>query len=400
MKSLRFLDRRTGYSLSAIGLMLGMVVPNLIPAFASAGNLTQRSIQMSSAVTGDKADGQGVSYKLTFTPTTSTVSANNGGIVVDFCSDTPLITTTCTAPTGFTAASASASTGTLTAAANSLSLKADTTGGTPFSVTFSNITNPTTVGTFYARVMSYKGTGNPVTNHVSTVNQGTPDDTGSIALSTTNTIGVTAYVLESMSFCVANVAPTSNCTGLTPGTTDPNVTLGQTTGSVTALDAQHVSTATLYAQLSTNASNGATVNLKSNATGCAGLFRNKVSNSTNCGIGPQKVAANTINIGDSLFGIKLGTAAAASDISSDPTKYTGTLVKANGSNYSTSNFYLDGDNTDATGVTSTYGSPFVDTGGTVVSNMDIPFTLGASISNQTPAGAYGANLSMIATGTF
>ena len=65
MKSVRFFDRRAGYSLGAIGLLLGMVLPGVFPAFASAANLTSRSITLSNSSAGAAS----VSYELKATTT-------------------------------------------------------------------------------------------------------------------------------------------------------------------------------------------------------------------------------------------------------------------------------------------------------------------------------------------
>jgi hypothetical protein len=59
--------------------------------------------------------------------------------------------------------------------------------------------------------------------------------------------------------------------------------------------------------------------------------------------------------------------------------------------------YVSGD---ATGVTSTYGDPILDTAGAPVNNMGMPLTFGASAANDTAAGLYSADLSLIATGKF
>lgn len=384
MKSLRLLDRHTGYSLASLGLLLGLVVPSLMPAFASAGTLTTRSMAMS-----DSSVGATANYKLTFTPATSTGAT--GGIVIDFCADTPLITNTCTVPTGFSAASATASTGTITAATNSIKLVTATTATTPFTVTFTGITNSSTAATFYARVMSYDGTTNPIANHTSTTAQGAYSDNGSIAMSTTNAIGVKAYVLESMTFCVSGTDPGKNCA---TGVSSPSMILGETVGTSKALSASAVSTGQAFAQLSTNASSGAIVSLKSNALGCGGLFRNGVL--ANCEIGPQTSAAGNVVAGTAGFGLEVGTVTAPGNaIAGD---MIGTLTSSG--SYSNSKYFMDFVTGDASGVTGPYGSALFSSVGAPVSNKNIPLTFGATINNNTPAGVYGANLSLIATGTF
>ena len=102
MKSLRSLDRRVGFSLGAVGLLLGMVAPAALPAFASAAQISSRSIQMSSSV----ESATGVKYDVAFTP-----AASASDVVLWFCANSPLAGAACTAPAGMSLSSA-----TLTAA--------------------------------------------------------------------------------------------------------------------------------------------------------------------------------------------------------------------------------------------------------------------------------------------
>ncbi len=54
----------------------------------------------------------------------------------------------------------------------------------------------------------------------------------------------------------------------------------------------------------------------------------------------------------------------------------------------------------STGVTSTFGDPFLDTAGAPANNKNMQLTFGATIADNTPAGAYSTDLSLIATGKF
>jgi hypothetical protein len=274
-------------------------------------------------------------------------------------------------------------------------------------MTLTGIHNPTAAGTFYARITTYaNNTTLPAAPDFDTL--GTYQDDGAVALSTSNNIGVTAYVLESMTFCVSKgdvgdtgdldavsttAAPGPSCSSVTA----PSMTLGQVSGSVNALSSSAVSTGQVYAQLSTNASGGAIVNLKSDAEDCGGLYRNGVSDAGHCNIGPQDDDTSaTVAAGTAKFGLRVGSAAAAAGAPASG----GTLQIATGSNYDATEFYIDALADNTAGVTSPYGSPLLDTNGTQTSDLNIPITFGASISGTTPAGSYGANLNMIATGTF
>src|SRR5690606_34178331 len=94
MNFIRILDRRAMYLAMAFVLVLMSLV---LPAMASAAQITTRSIALSSS---SKA-ATNVTYEVTFTP-----AANAGAFVVDFCSDSPVMGATCTAPGGFSATSA------------------------------------------------------------------------------------------------------------------------------------------------------------------------------------------------------------------------------------------------------------------------------------------------------
>lgn len=423
MKSLRLLDRRAGYSLASLGLLLGVVAPTLVPAFASAGQIDQRSITLSSSgvsTVGPPATNDNVSYELKFTPETAITAG--GGLYVDFCNDSPIIGIACgTSPNDVDSTNATrgavlyndaapASNGTITAGAHYIEWVAGSNApaGQTVDITFNGLKNPAVAGTYYARVYTYANTGNlpSTTTHETSLGTGlgTTADTGAVALSFANSIGVTAYVQESMTFCVSGAAPSGNCgTANDPGNgnnpdivTDPSVKLGVDQGNgQLALEAGTLSTANVYAQLSTNAANGATVRLQSDANGCGGLYLN--GDTSKCNIGPQDVAANTIAAGQNLFGVEVAAASTNAPGASSP---TGSLVKATGSSYSDNKYFMNYVTGDASGVTSAYGDPILDTAGAPVNNQNQTLTLGASINNNTPAGKYGATLRLIATGTF
>jgi hypothetical protein len=385
MKSLRFLDRRAGYSLASIGMLLGVISPAVIPAFVSADTLSSRSIEMSSS----DADAT-AKYTITFTPT-----ADFQNLVIDWCSDSPIVgNSTCAAPTGFDAKTGVTLTATSVLGttafdgANSTATHTEITGtsdsGTS-AVTFelNGVHNPSTVGTFYARIYTYGAT----QNYTDFDTLGTTVDTGGIALSVNDSFGVTAAVRESLTFCVSHAAPGPNC-GAGAGTDpdDPSMILGQGTGDDIALDSATVSSYNNYVQLSTNAEHGAVVRL-TNSTGCGGLKR---VGAAGCDI---PAATSDLVAGTAGFGVKFGTAASVATA----TGATGTIVPATG--YSTSSYFMD-NTTSNDNVSSPYGGSILNTSGAPVSNKQIVFTTAAAISNGTPAGLYKATLNMIASGTF
>ena len=96
MRTLRFSDRRVMNTVAALGILVGAALPAFVPAFASAQEITTRSIDLSNSATS----ATGVNYDLTFTP----VATAAGGFLIDFCSNTPLVGNTCTAPSGLSTA--------------------------------------------------------------------------------------------------------------------------------------------------------------------------------------------------------------------------------------------------------------------------------------------------------
>lgn len=379
MKSLRIINRRAG----AVFVTAALVFATMIPALASAATLTQRSIALSSSV---KATAN-VTYDVDFTAETD----DTGALVVDFC-DSAAIGTTCNTPSGFnidTIGTSSAHTVTEVDANTAkvvLSAPVDTDDPVAFDIT--GITNPTNAGVIYARIVTYTDgdssampTGHygyvSATDLDGSANDQDPLDTGGVAMSITDGFGVSGAVLETMIFCASGTdVITSGCGG---SLTSPNVSLGAGGVLTTAL-----ATGTIYTQISTNAAGGAVVSLKSNATGCGGLVRaGASSNALGCGITPL-TAAGSISTGAAKFGLMLAG-------------LSGTAVSGS---YSTTDYFMDYVNGDASGVTGPYGSAIFNTSGAPVNDGTADLTFGANISNVTPAGNYSAALNLIATGTF
>jgi len=407
MKSIRFLDRRVGFSLASIGLLLGMVAPAVVPAFASAAQITSRSISLSTSA----KDATDVSYEVKFTA----AQAGANAFVLDFCNDSPIPGQTCTAPTGFDASGATVGSGAASVAntGNStltVTLSAATTAGGTVDVVLNGIKNPTVVTTssigFYARIVTYD-TAEDAANYSDSDNGDGALDDGGVAMAITYGIGVSAAVRESLLFCVSHTEPDTGCSGTVD---DPSVELGESSGAGVpkALSTSVVSNATDYAQISTNASHGAVVYLK-NSNKCGGLERlgedNYGTDSAVCDIAPAdgNTFTQAAGGGSAYFGMLLGTAASAPS-AANPTGTISTNAAYTGSSY---NMVKSGSAaTDDSGdsliqdVTSTYGGYIFGTSQAPISDQDIPLTFGASASNVTPAGLYSATLSLIAVGTF
>jgi hypothetical protein len=391
----RVFDGRAKYLVAVVALLL----VTIMPALASADQVTDRSIQLSNASAGST----NVTYTVNFKPVKDAAA-----FVINFCSNTPLLGEACTPPSGLSLTTATATTTNFTdeSALNAYTMRVtgDMTAGNAVSVNITGVTNPA-AGQLYARIVTYDTAAHADAYAPDSAAEGAAgvQDNGGAALYITPTIGVSGSVLESMTFCVAgdadrttpaNPITTGSCNG---GATlpAPTVKLGTVVGEDTVLDSTSVYEGKIYTQISTNAVSGAVISLKSNTLGCGGLSRaGATSFATGCGIAPALAAG--ISQGQALFGVKTGTAAGIQDVSD------GTLQAAGGGSayYNGTTFKMNWITGDATGVTSPYGDPFLDTAGAPVNNMGMAITFGASAANNTPAGKYSADLSLIATGKF
>jgi hypothetical protein len=368
-----------------------VVIAGLLPVFAqsaSAALITSRSIEMSNSTPA----ATGVTYTLTFTPITA--ETTTGAIIVDFCSDTPIIGATCAfTPTSVpTVSSATSSAGTISypgSNGHTIEVTGLTWTTSPFTITFTNVTNPSTTASFYARVLTYSTTANangyvPATTTGGATTTGTYVDSGGVALSTAQVINITAKVMEQLTFCVSGTT-ISTCAS----TTTPNVALGH--GTPVVLDSLGVYTADAYTQTSTNAGTGVTVRMKdTSSTTCGGLSSN---GGTSCGIpasnttGPD--TAQTMTAGTAAFGMCVLAASAN----------TTAVAPYNGASCNTSGTTYGMDDYSATDVRTTYGSSIITSSGPLNAENDT-LDFAATASLTTPAGAYAATEDLICTGVF
>jgi len=358
-------------------LLVVVALLALVPGLVTAAQVTERSIALSSSSKG----ASNVTYTVKFT-----AAGNAGAFVMDFCSNSPIVGQTCTAPTGFNAtAAASASPGVTNVTGNTS--KVIVTGAISASdtvtVALTGINNPSVAGSLYARIITFDTEANANTYTSTSPGEGMIDE-GSVAIAITDTVGVSGSVLESMTFCAASVEITADCANASMNT--PVIKLGETAGDTVALDATHVSTGDIYTQISTNAASGVVVSLKNNIP-CGGLKRVEA---TTCDIVPAVTGG--ITAGEAKFGLK---AVAAADTGTSP---SGTFRAING--YNDSVFLLNWVSGNATGVSSGSGDPILDTNNAPANNKNMKLTFGASVSSSTPAGVYFADLNLVATGKF
>lgn len=374
--------KRNAYGLSAFAF-LGVA---MAPAFlatqpAAAEQLTTRSVAMGSST----PSASGVSYKISFTTATQ---SDIKGIVVQFCSESPILSSNnCTKPSGMTIGSTVTDTSNLTgggtwtgAVSDSVLTITNASGGevndsVDVSVDVGGFTNPSTEGTFYARIVTYATTTDAESYATGVL--GDHVDAGGVALSTAEAVDISATVQETLTFCVSGVAPSDGCAG----TTSPSLTLG--TGTPVVLDTDDVYTGTVYYQLSTNAIGDTSVRMKSaNAGLVSGSNSIDPLESATEALGPKPMQAGK-DSAKSAFGIRSGT----------PSGTEGTLAPV--APYSHGTDYGN----DPTQITSTYGDIIAQATGALL-NINTPLIFAATAGPTTPAGVYTGSFSLIASSSY
>lgn len=373
---------------SAEGLLLLSVAPALLSAQTTyAGVVEPRSIQMSSS----NPSNAGTSYLVTWNPASTTSIA---GIVVDFCSNSPIEGNSCTAPAGFnvggtgaTISGVSASLGTGWTVCNSTTTCPSVSAGTIIitnttaqaqstttadDFTITNVVNPSAVGSFYARIFTYS-TAATAEAYTSTA-PGTYVDDGGIALSTAGEIDLQATVQETLTFCVYTGASCSSANPVSVG-------LGTQTGGQTVIDSSAVYTSPVNFTISTNAKNTVGVNLVGNTLKDASGDTIPAVGSTAAGI-----TAGTPDFGIYLSTLGTNMSAVA--------PYSNATTCGGGTGYC---YALDTNAT--TGTTSTYGEEIAKMTGPADNSLST-ITYGVTASLTTPSGVYTATHQLIATGSF
>lgn len=383
--------RRLAFGVAALAVGTAAALPAFMGT-ASAAQVTSRAIKMSSS----SNTATNVSYEITFNVATAgAVQA----VIVDFCSNSPLPGTACTAPTGFTVGagtttgSVAGMTGTWSgASANSgrtLNLSLGTPGGTAAngaaaSFTLTTATNPTSApGTFYARIFTFSSTAN-ATTWLGTADgsaTATVVDSGGVALSTAQQISVTAKVQETLTFCVY----TTSCG------TGSSVALGDTNG-VLSTAGPFVDITTNY-DIATNANSGAVVRFK------AGLPTSGANTLASINAATPGTAA-TSSAGTTQFGlcsyVASGSGLTISAPYADANCDTQTSQTAGtGSTGGAGTALFAFDTADAA---STYGDDLATKAAGNSSTGEIAFV--GNVSTTQPAGIYTNTFTFIATGTY
>ena len=401
--------RRIAYAMAALALFVGIAYPALQPVVAhAAAQLSSRSITMSDSgvsggtITSGVGSGLSVTYKVGFT---TSVAAQS--LVIDFCQNDPIISDTCNNTTpqvlGMNASTAALTgvTGNITSpgwavTASQYQVKLAKSTGSAAGIgsqvfNLTGITNPTHLGTFYARIYTFNDNtwGGTTTPYSNATTLGDYRDYGGIALSTNQIITITARVQETLAFCVSGSDPIANWTvnhdcSDPAAATAPSLILGH--GAPTAiLDTSATNIGTVYSQVSTNATTGVVVSMR-NSNACGGLSAN---GGTTCDIpATGGTTPSTITPGTAGFGMYC--TAGYPDTSG-----IGTVFADTNYNDGTSTHY----GMDTANVSGTFGDRVAYSTAPVY-RMDNAYTFAATASLTTPAGIYTSNLDLVATGTF
>jgi hypothetical protein len=358
----------------------------MLPELASAaGQVSTRSITMSSSA----PSASSVTYTTTFTPATSITHPD---VILDFCSNTPLVGDSCTATAGtdvpnFTSAAATGYTVTTIGSNRGIKLTTSTvsfTAATPVTITVTGVTNPSNTASFYGRILTY-ATGGAGSN--TSASPGSYVDYGGIALSTASNISITSKVYETLTFCVF----TSSCG------TAPVLVLGDATTGALNSSTAYINADAQYT-LATNASNGVNVVMRG-TTLCrpGGTCTTGANAFTISAVGGT---ASTLSTGTEQFGMCADkNSSSALTVAST---YNDTANNCHGlttGTYSGTSLFGFNDSASSGGTNNAGGSQVLSSSGAVPS-VTGSFGFLGDIALTTEAGIYQTSLNMVATGTF
>lgn len=362
-------------------LTLGVCVFVMSPAHAA--QVTSRFIQ----VTSSAASATDVTYTVSFKAGSSHTVR---GIVVQFCGNSPLVNTGCTAPTGFNLGPATLALAnqvgisgftvdTVNSTTNTLIITnaagSALTGGTTV-VAFDagssggadGVTNPSPNNqTYYARIVTYTtvaGAQGYVDTNVDTAAAHTDD--GGIALSTASQITITSKVQETLTFCVY--------TGVNCAAGGTAVALGDANGVLANTALVYTDSSSKF-DLATNASAGAIVRLKGDTLKTAGGTFSIDPHGTTC-------TADSVVTSLEQFGVRVTASGAP-------------LVPDVPYNCAAGNHTFDVANTNTA-----YGQAIADTGGGALDIQTGTMEFAAKSALTTEAGIYTTTITFIATATY
>lgn len=375
-----------------VASFVAALVGGVLPGTVNAGQVTSRSITMSSSA----ASASSVTYSVTFTPATSVTHPD---VILDFCSNDPLIGDTCTATAGTDVpnfASAAASGWTVSTIGSNRGIKLTTssasfTAGSPTTITVTGVTNPSATASFYGRILTYSTGG---AGSQTSVNASGYQDYGGVALSTAANISITSKVFETLSYCVFQ----STCG------TAPQLTLGDPTTGALSTTSAYVNNNAQYT-IATNAAGGAAVVMRGTT-----LCRSSTPSDCNTGsasaftissVGGSETASV---VGNEQFGMCVDTTGSSGGLAAqspyaDSTSTNNCHTGLSTGTYSGSSKFGFNDVTGNGGTNNASGSKILQSTGAIPSYTGTFAFLG-NIAATTEAGIYTTSLNTVATGTF
>lgn len=429
---------------TSIALILGPL--SLMSQTVQAAQITSRSLTISSAI----QSATGVTYTFNFTP--GQVAAVQA-FTIQLCTAAVGACTTGSVPAGVNISGGSISSlgGTWQGSPSGAAKDTTTSSAGPnavdctksydfcytftdgtnqtqtnHTITITGVTNPSTVGTFYARITTYT-----TTAYAAIV------DSGNVAAATTQTFTVNAVVQESLTFCVGSVNGNSTTVesvtyalpacGSLPGSSLSLGTLTTADVSVSPVPTSQPANGDLnngVAELTTNAAGGTTVSYNAVSQGSGAHAAALRVPSATCTAGTSYTdqcinsltAGTTITAGTEDFGMAIPginchnvpsvvyTCSATAHSLTVQSPYYCTAADAgntNGSFYNT-----DAGGQDAGPTTCTYAwddsgtSETVATSSGVVGGEGLILEFAATPELTTPTGSYSAEANFVATPTF
>ena len=418
VKPLALTNRALSLAAAAL-LLVAIAVPALVSQQANAAQVSNRYVDLETSV----VSATDVVYTVGFDIETAGVVQ---GVVVDFCSDSPLIGETCTAPTGFatnaaTTLALASATGvdagfaidTTNSTANTIIITNNTastslTQGTSVVLTFGSdssdgLTNPSTLGTFYARILTYST--EAAAQGYGATTPGSNVDEGGAAMSTADQLTVTARVQEQLEFCVAAIETTTTTAAQETDCSSGEFATPQTEVDLGVIDSNAASASPVSTNggndltgamiVRTNAANGATVSYfaELDGTGTEHLGALRVPGAT-CIAGVSNVdqcfnSDNTTGVNLASAGEGFGTRVnGIADTASAAGGTTGNLTAT--APFNGANFVWD-DSGAAQQIASSSN---------VLDYTILELQFGARSAATTPTGTYTVNSTYIATATY
>jgi hypothetical protein len=395
---------------------------------AQGAQLVGRRIDMSATQTsegsgrdGGDSFGQDVTYTVRFE--LASTHTNIEGIVVDFCSDSPITGDVCTGANGI---GFNTNEGTL-AIANQVGISGFTldaatdldtviltnaTGNNLSSTTVvsfdlgttaaaDGLTNPTSPGSFYARILTYTDS-TVAAAYTSTVPGAFVDD-GGIALSVANELTVTARVQEVLQFCIGTE------TASTYAPLDASDDCGDVAGTALSLgvvDSNGISTTSNIA-----VPNDGVAMVRTNAISGVVMYYKAEQNTSSGKLKIAGQACNGTNFDDPCFNSVGGTRAAITSGTENfgvALKNRSTTGGGNTNAVSCDTEYRGDGTAGCTGAVAGNNYAWLDTGafdtiassGGPVDDELVEIEFAATASPTTPTGLYTVTANFVATATF